>query len=230
MTDSTPSETPVSVPDGDADAPFGRRADGTPKKGPGGRPAGKVFRKRATSRATSRPASPSRAKKPNTPRSKPVNYTKTATEVVQLAAGLVGMVPAQAFKLDALMLHMRAEEIAECVNESAQELAWLGGLLDKYTQVTPWAKPAMLGASLLMQVAVNHGLIGADQARPFGAVAREELAMMAGAMAPTMPEQAAPTQAPEAGPVEAEGAENNGHQFDEQPPQYANVYMHPTGV
>jgi hypothetical protein len=230
VTDSTPTETPDSAPEGDAEAPFGRRADGTPKKGPGGRPAGKKrtpFRKRATA-ATSRPASaPSRARKPNTPRSKPVDYTKTATEVVQLAAGLVGMVPAAPFKLDALVLHMRAEEIAECVNESAQELAWLGGLLDRYTQYTPWAKPAMLGASLLMQIAVNHGLVSTEQGRAFGAVPREELAMMAQGMAPPPPPAEA---APEPGPAEAEPVDTNGHQLGDDQPPYANVYMHPAGV
>jgi len=224
VTDSTPSETPVSAPEGDADAPFGRKADGTPKRGPGGRPAGKL-RARRTRSASPRPASPSRARKPSTPRAKPVDYTKAATEAVQLVAGVVGMVPAAPFKLDALVLHMRAGEIAECVNESAQELAWLSNALDRFTAYTPWAKPAMLGASLLMQIAVNHGLVPIAQAAPFGAVPREELAMMAQGMAPPMPEQAPP--APEAAAPEAppEPTETNG-----QSPQYANVYMHPAGV
>lgn len=237
MTETTASETPVSAADVDAEAPYGRKADGSPKLGPGGRPAGKraAFGKKRATRSTSRPAAPSRARKPNTPRAKPVDYSKVGTEVTQMLAGVLGMVPAPAFKLDALALHMRAEQAGQMVNKAAQNIPWLSEALDKWNAVGPYAEPIMFAVGLGAQFAINHGLISVEQtpSELLGTMSPEDLARTAFETAPQPRSEAGPApvspRAPEPDPAPAvtEPSDPNGYQPDPGVP-YGQPFM--TGV
>jgi hypothetical protein len=183
--------TAETAPDVDAAAPFGRKADGTPKRGWGGRPTGKSPR---TRRPVKTAPAPSRAKKPTAPRSKPTDYTAAAAGLVQLGAGFLSMVPSKPkpgkpnpWKLDALVLHIRAEELGAAVNRMAQTNTRLADALDRFNQASPWAEPVMLVVGIAAQFAVNHGIATPEKTSGFQTLAPEQLAAMAEGMAPPQP-------------------------------------------
>lgn len=220
----TTTETPVAGPEVDPEAPYGRKADGTPKRGFGGRPAGKGTRRRPASKPG--PSGPARARKPSTPRTK-VDYTEQVTGLVQFGASLLSQVPKRAYKLDAVVFHMRAPEIGAVVNKSAQNWAGLAAALDRFNQATPWAEPLMLGVSIAAQLAVNHGLMRAEQTSGLGTMSVDELAVMAEAMAPQPAEEPYPEppahnldldpEPPEQGQPTGDDYAGNGYAYNGAP-------------
>lgn len=164
MTDDVSRETETEgAPMADLEAPYGRRADGTPKKKPG--PAA------GTPRGTSAP----RKAAPAAPR--PTRKTgpraKVSAALPDYREGVAGLLQIPAFILasagrlnpvleyDGIAVAVATPNIAEAVNSLAQEEPRVAAVLDKILQVGPYG--AILGAvvPLIAQIAVNHKKIPA---------------------------------------------------------------------
>jgi hypothetical protein len=155
----------------DLDAPWGRRADGTPraKPGPKGpsstRPANPA---RAARGRTRRADAPRRVTRPAAPPAGGASNSATkyarglmdATTIPQGILAGIGMLK-PAFMASAMTVQMFAAPISESVGEIAASgrystfTAWM----DKLIQVTPFAALASVGAQFFAQIAVNHGLM-----------------------------------------------------------------------
>lgn len=147
----------------DPDAPYGRRADGTPKKKPGPAPG--------TPRASSAPrkAAPTAPK----PTRKAGPRAKVSAATPDYREGIAGLLQIPAFILasagrlnpaleyDGIAVAVATPNIAEAVNSIAQDEPRVAAVLDKILQVGPYG--ALLGAlvPLAAQIAVNHKRIPA---------------------------------------------------------------------
>ncbi len=146
----------------DDDAPYGRKADGTPRQKPGRRPSGS-------------PTSPRR----------PAGSTRRATgrkTTVDYRPGIIGMLQIPAFALgaagqlnpalalDGAAISLHAPNIAEALNQLANENPAVAAALDRILQAGPYG--AIIGACLPLafQIAANHKAIPDGMARSVGAM------------------------------------------------------------
>lgn len=164
----------------DPEAPYGRKADGTPKAKPG-RPAGTPDgrpRTRTTQRRTPRMSPPSRRKQ-SAAKSKQAgpDYRPGITGILQLVAAplMVAGVKSPACALDAATITLYADPLADACQQTAEQQPQFAAVLDRVLQVGPYG--ALLGAVLPMavQIAANHGLLPEPAARAMGALSAEEL-------------------------------------------------------
>lgn len=150
-------EVTEGVPD---PAPYGRKADGTPKRKPGparggGRPGGG---------APGRP-------RPSTARARATDYRP----------GILGMAQTVALPLsfaapaDAAAVMMHAQPIAEALNELAQERPEVAAMLEKILAVGPYGAVIAATVPLLVQLGHNHGIIPEPMAKQLGAVPKQKL-------------------------------------------------------
>lgn len=163
MTDPDVSRETEPADLADPEAPYGRRADGTPKKKPGPQPG--------TPRGASAPRkAPQTAPKPTR---KTGPRAKVSTALPDYRDGVAGLLQIPAFILasagrlnpvleyDGIAVAVATPNIAEAVNALAQEEPRVAAVLDKILQVGPYG--ALLGAlvPLVAQIAVNHKRIPA---------------------------------------------------------------------
>lgn len=166
-TDQLDSLMPEEV---DPEAPYGRRANGTPyKRSPEWRAKTTATLKQMQGTAQVVAGATARAngaKKPGRP-------PKAAAEATDYTAGILGLVQVAAFplgllapinptfQLDAVTLIVHGPNVATALNAAAQENDQLAAILDKILAVGPWG--ALLGAlmPLALQLAANHGLVPA---------------------------------------------------------------------
>lgn len=172
---STPEQANGATPDTDPEAPYGRKADGTPKKRPGRPPSSSG----STSTAGLAVKPPTKSTPRKSSRSAPVavDYRTSFIGLVQLVAvplGLAGQVK-PAFAHDAAALVKFAPPLAEAVNNVAQQEPMVAAVLDKVLQVGPYGELIGVVLALGTQIAVNHGRVSAEAAAPMGAVAPEKL-------------------------------------------------------
>lgn len=155
------------------DAPYGYKVDGTPRKGPGGRPP-------KNSHPTSKAPKPSATRPAGKPRNKPAR-----SGGVDYRQGIIGLASIVALPLkfvsplDSVAVMIHAENLAEAVNETAKDRPEIASMCDKLLSVGPYG--LIIGAVLPLgaQIAVNHGFIPDSMAAMLGAYPRDQLAQMA---------------------------------------------------
>lgn len=134
-------------PKKDPDAPYGRRADGTPKKGPGGRP----------------PKDKPRVAGPKAAQVKK-DFTQPLHELVQLAWGtLVPFSPA-----DAGAVKLAGPALVSAWNTLAQENATVARGIEWLTSGSAYGAVVMATAPLVFQVLVNHGKLPHERVAALG--------------------------------------------------------------
>lgn len=163
----------------DPEAPWGRKADGSPKAKPG-RPSGTPdksprsrTRRRISASAPPRRTSKTRpAKKPEHP-----DYVPGLLGIAQLFAAplMVAGLKSPALALDAAAITVHAESIAQAMQETAEQVPQFAAVLDKVLTVGPYG--ALLGAVLPfgVQLLANHGVLPEVVAKGMGAQSADEL-------------------------------------------------------
>jgi hypothetical protein len=156
-------------PDGKPLAPYGVKADGSPRLSAGGRPPGRKNAPR--SGGTRKPADPpKRRTTPNAaPKSAPVDYTGAVTEV----ATTIGAVVAMGSPLDGAVILTCAEEIGSVTNELAQINDAVRKVCDRFLSIGPWGRVSALGLKIGAQLAENHGWLPLSITSKFGALPRD---------------------------------------------------------
>lgn len=189
-------ELPDDVDQGDApeydeEAPYGRKADGTPRLKPGP-PKGMTGRqnppprvRRRSSRTRTRPGA-TRASSAAAPPPPAVDETllrgaqtilglpTRALAMAGLAAGLAGATlpeddprkraiggMALALSADAATLIVHGDALCTGAANLAESLPWLAGVFGKAAQVGPYAAVIEAGAGIVLQMLCNHGILPA---------------------------------------------------------------------
>jgi hypothetical protein len=129
----------------DQDAPYGRRADGSPKAKPGRRPG------QASGTGTTR-----RRKQPDK-----VDYKTPLIGLAQLPAGILAMVGMRkpVYAADAAAITIHAPPIAGALDDLAHEDPAAAAVLDRVLQVGPYGALLATIAPLVLQVLANHEAI-----------------------------------------------------------------------
>ncbi len=147
----------------DIQAPYGRKADGTPKKKPGpsrGAPLGGPRRKTPT----------------------PPRQTTRKTSV-DYSPGILGIAQALSLPLtmsrstlpDAWAIQNAAPGIASALNQLAQDRPEVAAMLDRILAAGPYGALIAAVIPMLVQIAANHRLIPQNLAMQLGAVAPEDI-------------------------------------------------------
>lgn len=155
----------------DPQAPWGRKADGTPRAKPG-RPAGTPDRsprtrtRRRVTVAGPKPKAAARPKKPTTP-----DYRPGINGILQVLAAplMVAGLKSPPLAADAAALVHHAEPLADALQETAEQVPAFAAVLERVLQVGPYGALLAAVMPLGMQVAVNHGLLSAEVGNALGA-------------------------------------------------------------
>jgi hypothetical protein len=174
-----PPPEPVE-PDATVDpvAPYGRKADGTPKRAAGrprkaGATGGRSRSARKMAGGARPPAAAPTAGRTRTPRSATPDYAGALRGALQTVGIPLALNPATMPDAAALAVHGPA--LCDAVGELAKEHAAVAAVLDRLLAVGPVG--VVLGAAvpLFAQVAVNHGVIPLQLGRRLGAMDPAEL-------------------------------------------------------
>lgn len=174
MTDqSTPVDaTPIATdpPMADPEAPYGRKADGTPKARPGRKPA---------DGSAPRQTAPKPGRKATTPRARVAapDYRAGIAGVLQVPTAALAMAgrfkPVLAYDAAAIAIH--TPSIAEALNTLAQEEPRVAAVLDRVLAIGPYGAIVGVAVALTAQIAVNHKRLPAEAGAAFGAVEPDTL-------------------------------------------------------
>lgn len=152
-------------------APYGRRADGSPRAKPGRKPKRAPAAPRPpSSRPASRPAARS---KPKTPDFRPgiVGFFQLLATPF-LIAGQMGNSLALA---DAAAIRVHAPAIADGMQTTAENDERFAAVLERVLAAGPWAAVITPVLGLGLQLGANHGLVPPAMAQMAGALPPEAL-------------------------------------------------------
>lgn len=157
-----PPDLPEPNGDGaDPEAPWGRRADGTPRNKPGPRPTGGGGKPTA-------PPPPKKAGKPKPPpkRTRP-DYRPGITALLSLPAGLVGAAGAtlgrRELVADAATIMAHAPGLAGGLDELAGQDPRVAAVLDRVLQAGPYGALITAVVPMAAQILANHGILKPGQ-------------------------------------------------------------------
>jgi hypothetical protein len=167
-----------AAPDADADAPWGRKADGSPRAKPGVKPGGPTAGPRKASAPGPRKATGAASKKAN---SAAPDYRMAIIGLGQLPIGVASMAARlvrddrkrMAIQLDAMTVKVHLPAVAEAVNSVAQDNAKVAAALDRIVSVGPYGEVIAAVAPILLQCMVNHGAMEPNPA--MGLLSPDEL-------------------------------------------------------
>lgn len=141
---------PVGMTGDDPAAPYGRRADGTPRSKPGRRPgqkSGTGTPRRQSTRATTPPTL--------------TDYKTPILGLMQIPAGALAIAGMQkpVFLADSAAITIHAEPIATALDQLAQERPEVAAVLDRILQVGPYGVLIAAVAPLALQILANHNVL-----------------------------------------------------------------------
>jgi hypothetical protein len=170
--DSPIGETAPAPPKKDPEAPYGRKADGTPKKA-----AGRPRKDQATKPRVEAP----KAARPKR------DYTRDLTGLMQTLWGAtVAFAPA-----DAGAIQVHGEPMVKAWNDLAQENAQVARGIEWLTTGTAYGAVVMTTAPLVLQLLANHGVLPGERLQPLGVQDPRVLAELATDTVRGMAEQGA---------------------------------------
>lgn len=142
----------------DTEAPYGRKADGTPRQAPGRKPG-----QRTGTGTTRRRRQPDR-----------VDYKTPILGLFQLPAGVLAIAGMQrpVFAADAAAITVHAPNIAQALDDLAHERPEVAAVLDRVLQVGPYGVLIAAVVPLALQVLANHEALPAGA---LGTIPREQL-------------------------------------------------------
>lgn len=156
-----------SSDDPDPAAPWGRKADGTPKAKPGRRktgesPAAPPMRPAGTKgRRTSAPSAPGRPGRSTDAAA--ATYSKVVADTLAVPAALLlgwGMqANSPALAADGAVLIEGTPALADAVGRLAVDVPQVAAILDRLAQASPYAALVTAAGMIVAQIAVNHGAI-----------------------------------------------------------------------
>jgi hypothetical protein len=148
-----------AVPDYDVDAPFGRFANGKPRKSPKGSRA-------ATSKPTAKrrgPAAPRKVSGATAARKRGPDYVGASVPVIHLAQAATGMLGAAtkdpAWSADTATLVVFEPQLAQTSGDLADQHQVWARTLDKLSTGASWAPALGIAVAFGAQILVNHGLL-----------------------------------------------------------------------
>lgn len=166
-TDPEAPAPPPKAPE-DPQAPYGRKADGSPKKGPGGRPP----------KPKPRMQSPKASQAPKTGK----DFREPLTDVMRLGWGVLAV----ASPADAAALKIHGPGMVEAWNALAQENAQVAKGIMWLTTGSAYSAVVMATMSMVLQVLTNHdrlpagrlGALGVHDPAELSELTRADVAMM----------------------------------------------------
>ncbi len=144
----------------DPDAPYGRFANGKPRKSPAGSRAGG---KRPAGRRKTPPAPRKVGGRKMPAATGGTDYTEASLTLVGVAQSVTAvagtLLSDEAFKADTATLLLLGPQIAAVSGELADSEARWASVLERVSTTSKWSPGLMVAFTLAMQVAVNHRLI-----------------------------------------------------------------------
>lgn len=163
----TDDEQAPAPPKRDKDAPYGYKADGTPRKGPQGR---RPKDDDGSGAPRVKAPSPKQAAGPKAS----VDFTKELTGLTQLAWGVLATIsPA-----DAGAVRLVGPGMVTAWNGLAQENAQVARGIEWLTSGSAYGAVVMATAPLVLQILANHGRINPESVSALGVQSPEALAQM----------------------------------------------------